>query len=50
MHGDGYKNLIEEDGTYGVLGMLFDGGKWYLRCIGCVVGLFVGGFLVAEVL
>ena len=25
--GDGYKDLMEEDGTYGAL---FDGGKWYI--------------------
>ena len=49
MHGGGYKDLMEEGGTYSASGMLFDGGKWYLRCVGCVVGSFVGGFLVVEV-
>ena len=42
VHGDGYKDLMKEDGTYGALGVLFDGGKWYLWCIGCVVTLFGG--------
>ena len=33
---------MEEDGAYGALGVLFDGEKWYLQCVGCVVGSFVG--------
>ena len=49
VHGDGYKDLMEEDGTYVALDVLFDGGKWYFWCTGCVVGLFVGVFLVVEV-
>ena len=34
---------MEEGGTYSALGVLFDGGKWYLVCGGCVVGSFEGG-------
>ena len=45
MHDDGYKDLTEEGGTHGALGVLIDRGKWYLRCIGCDVGSFVGGFI-----
>ena len=40
------KDLLVEDGTYGVLGVLIDGEKWYLRCVGYVVGLFVRGLVV----
>ena len=47
VHGDGYKDLMEEDGSYGALGLLFHGGKWYLQCIGCVVGLF-GGWIFSS--
>ena len=43
VHGDGYKDLMEEGDTYGALGVLFNGGKWYLQCVGCAVGSFVGG-------
>ena len=49
VHGDGYKDLMEEDGTYSALGVLFDGGKWFLPCVGCAVRLFVGGLLIVEV-
>ena len=41
VHEDGYKDLMEEDGTYSASCMLFDGGKWYLQCVGCIVGLVV---------
>ena len=41
VHGDGYKDLTENEVTYGASGVLFDGGKWYLRCVGYVVMLFV---------
>ena len=41
--------LMEKSGTYGASSVLFDGEKWYLRCVECVVGSFVGGFLVVEV-
>ena len=43
--------LMEENGTYSALGVLFNGGKWYLQYVRCVVGLFVKGcgrFLVME--
>ena len=40
VHGDGYNDLMEEAGTYSALSVLFNGRKWYLRCVGCVVGLF----------
>ena len=43
--------LMEENGSYGASGVLFNGGKWYLRYFGCVVGLFVnrrGEILVME--
>ena len=49
----GEKVLMEENGTYGASGVLFNGGKWYLRYFGCVVGLFVKscrGFSVVEVI
>ena len=36
VHGDGYKDLMAEDGTHRVSGVLFDGGK-------CIVGLSMGG-------
>ena len=49
VHGDGYKDLMEKDGTYSTSGVLFDGEKRYLRCVRCFVGLFVGGFLVVDV-
>ena len=39
VHGDGYKDLMEEDGSYSASGMLFNGGKWYLRYVGCIVGV-----------
>ena len=48
-HEDGYKDLMEEDGTYDTSGVLIDGGKWYLQCVWCVVGPFVVGFLEVEV-
>ena len=41
MHEEGYNDLMEEDGIYGVSGVLIDGGKWYLQCVGCDVGSFV---------
>ena len=44
MHGDGYKDLMEEDGTYYASRVFFDGVKWLLRCVGCAVGLFVVDF------
>ena len=44
VHEDGYKYLMEESGIYSVSGVLFDEGKWYLRCIRGVVSL-VGGIL-----
>ena len=44
----GYKDLMVEGGTYGASGVLIDGGKGYLECIGCVMGSFVGGFLEME--
>ena len=50
VHEDGYKNLIEEGGTYRASGVLFDGGKWNLRCVRSFVGSFFGGFLFVEVL
>ena len=37
------KDFMEEGGTYSVLSVLFDGGKWYLWFIRCVVGSFVEG-------
>ena len=37
MHEDGYKDLMNDDGTYDASGVLIDGGKWDLRCFGCVV-------------
>ena len=46
---DGYRDLMEKGGTYNVSVALNDGGKWYLRCVGCVVGSFVGGFIEMEV-
>ena len=42
VHRDRCKDLMEEDDTYGASGVLFDGGKCYLRCVVCVMGLFVG--------
>ena len=41
--GDGLR-LIKENGTYGDSGGLFNGGKYFLRYFGCVVGLFVKGY------
>ena len=49
MHEDGYKDLMEEGGTNSASGVLIDGGKWYLRCVGCVAGSFVGGYIEVEV-
>ncbi len=52
VHGDEYKDLMEEDGTYSPSGVLFNGGKWYLPCVGCVMGLFLkgcGGCFLMEV-
>ena len=37
------KGLMEENGTYGASGVLFNGGKCYLKYFGCFVGLFVKG-------
>ena len=42
VHGDGYKDIMEEDGTYGSAGVMSDRGEWYSQCIGCVEGLFLG--------
>ena len=42
MHEDEYGDFMEEGGIYGALGVLIDGGKWYLQCVGCNVGSFVG--------
>ncbi len=39
VHGDGYKELMGEDGTYSASDVLFDGGKWYLRCFRRVLGV-----------
>ena len=39
MLGDGYKCLMEESGIYRASGELFNGGKCYLQCVGCVVAL-----------
>ena len=41
VHEDGYKDLTEEGCTYRALGVLIDGGKWYLHCVKCIVGSFV---------
>ena len=49
VHGDGYDDLKEEDDIYDMVGVFLDGGKWYLGCVRYVVGLYVGGFLVVEV-
>ena len=49
VHEDGYKDLMEEGGTYGASGELIDGRKWYLQCVRCVVGSFVGGFIEVKV-
>ena len=49
VHRDGYKYLMGDNGTHGASGVLFDGRKWYLWCVGCVLLLFVRGFLVVEV-
>ena len=43
---------MEENGTYGTSGVLFNGGNWHLPYFRCVVVLFVeryGGFLAREV-
>ena len=44
MDENGYKDLMEEDGTYGASVVLMDGGKWYLQCVGCVMGSIMGIF------
>ena len=37
-------DLMKEGGTYGASGVWFDEGKWYLRCVRCIVGSFEGDF------
>ena len=49
VHGDGYEDLMEEYGTYSTSEVLFNGRRWCILCVGCVVGLYVKGFLVVEV-
>ena len=49
VHRDGYKDLMEEDGSYGASGVLFDGVMWYLWCVRCDVGSFVWRFLEVVV-
>ena len=49
MHEDGYKDLMEEDGTYSASGVLIDGRKCYLQYAGCIVWSFVDGFIEVEV-
>ena len=41
MHEEGYEDLIEEGGTDGASGVLIDGEKWGLWCVGYDVGSFV---------
>ena len=38
---DAYKDLMEENGIYDASGVLFKGRKLYLRCIGCIVELWI---------
>ena len=49
VHEEGYRDLMEKVGTYSAFCELIDGGKWYLVCIVCDVGSFVGGFIELEV-
>ena len=49
VHEEGDKGLMDEGGTYSVLGVLIDEGKWYLWCVECDVESLVGQFKEVEV-
>ena len=49
VHEDGYKNLIEKDGSYGASDVLFDGEKWLCTVHRVCCGVICGGFLIVGV-